>query len=476
MNPAAAAQTKPIAVTYLRVSTSQQAEKDGDPEGYSIPAQREANLRKAESLGAQVVEIFVDRGESARSADRPELQRMLKYVRENPIAYWIVHKVDRLARSRADDVEINLALQDAGVRLVSATENIDETPSGMLLHGVMSSIAEFYSRNLANEVLKGMVQKAKTGGTPGKAPLGYRNQGVLDEEGREVRTVVPDEDRAPLIRHAFATYASGEWTLRGLAEELALRGLASRPTPARPAKPITAMQLQKVLTNPYYKGLVTFQGVTYPGRHEAIIDGVTWQRVQDVLALHSVDEKERTHHHYLKGTVVCAECRSRLIVQHSKNRHGVVYEYFVCSGRHEKRTTCQQSAIPIEVVEERVLRLYESIALAPELRDDVEKALREDLSKSTDEAVRLQHELWLERARLKAREKKLLDGHLDGFIPADLYKAEQQGLSVKVASIEERRAPTCNLKSWIRTFRTHSSWPRTATRHTCGHRTACGAR
>src|SRR5690625_6951161 len=102
--------------------------------------------------------------------------RMIQYVAKHKTNYCIVHKVDRLARNRADDVTIHLALKDAGVMLVSATENIDETPSGMLLHGIMSTIAEFYSRNLANEVSKGMSQKAMTGGTNGKAPIGYLNE------------------------------------------------------------------------------------------------------------------------------------------------------------------------------------------------------------------------------------------------------------------------------------------------------------
>ena len=161
------------AVLYVRVSTKEQAERDGDPEGYSIPAQREACKRKAASLGAVVLDEFVDRGESARTADRPELQRMLEFVHDNRVTYVIVHKIDRLARNRADDVAINLAIKQAGVQLVSVTENIDETPSGILLHGIMNSIAEFYSRNLANEVIKGSVQKAKSGGTPMRTPTGY---------------------------------------------------------------------------------------------------------------------------------------------------------------------------------------------------------------------------------------------------------------------------------------------------------------
>ena len=80
---------------------------------------------------------------------------MLRYLRENPVQYVIVHKVDRLARSRADDVVITMEIKKSGATLVSCSENIDETPSGLLLHGIMSSIAEFYSRNLATEVTKG---------------------------------------------------------------------------------------------------------------------------------------------------------------------------------------------------------------------------------------------------------------------------------------------------------------------------------
>ena len=109
------------AVIYVRVSTKEQAERDGDPEGYSIPAQREACKRKAAALGAVVLDEFVDRGESARTADRPELQRLLEFVHTTPVTYVIVHKIDRLARNRADDVAINLSLQQAGVQLVSVS-------------------------------------------------------------------------------------------------------------------------------------------------------------------------------------------------------------------------------------------------------------------------------------------------------------------------------------------------------------------
>ena len=117
--------TPKFAVSYLRVSTRLQAERGGGAdEGFSIPAQREANKRKALSMGAMIGKEFVDRGASARSAARPELQAMLEYIKENKdrVDYVIVHKVDRLIRNRWDDADISRALVKHNVKLVSTME------------------------------------------------------------------------------------------------------------------------------------------------------------------------------------------------------------------------------------------------------------------------------------------------------------------------------------------------------------------
>jgi site-specific DNA recombinase len=108
-------------------------------------------------------------------------------------------------------VTIHLALKEAGVMLVSATENIDETPSGMLLHGIMSTIAEFYSRNLATEVIKGMTQKAATGGTVARPHrLPQRRQARRARPRSSHRRARPRPGTAG--EWAFEAYASGNWT------------------------------------------------------------------------------------------------------------------------------------------------------------------------------------------------------------------------------------------------------------------------
>lgn len=98
------------------------------------------------------------------------------------------------------------------MQLVSASESIDDTPAGMLFHGIMSSIAEFYSQNLATEVKKGMTEKAPRGGTI---------------------------SRAPLVKLAFEEYAAGNWTVDDLAEHLAACGLTTRATPNIPSNQLT---------------------------------------------------------------------------------------------------------------------------------------------------------------------------------------------------------------------------------------------
>jgi len=430
-------ETPLTAIIYLRVSTKEQATRGGEAEGFSIPAQREACQRKATALGAVVVEEFVDRGESARSARRPELQRMLRYVTENPVHLAIVHKVDRLARNRVDDVEINVALTRAGVTLVSCTENIDETPSGMLLHGIMSSIAEFYSRNLANEVIKGSMQKVKAGGTSNRVPIGYLNvRGI--ENGQEIRTVEVDPERAPLIQWAFQAYATGEWTTRGLLAELTKRGLRSRETAARPSQPLQLSNIPLILRHPFYKGVVRYKGVEYPGRHEPLIDEATWKKVQDVLrSKDRSGEKTREHPHYLKGSVYC-HCGFRMIISYSRGRHGTVYPYFCCLGRHGKHNNCTKKAVLIKTIEEGVEDLYRRVQLDPDLRDAIEQTLVEELEAISEES-RLERAIVEKRhARLLSEQTKLLQAHYADAIPVQLLKTEQDRLELEIGQAQQR--------------------------------------
>ena len=423
------------ALIYLRVSSSQQADKDYDPEGFSIPAQREACIRKADSLGAIVVEEFIDRGESAKTANRAGLQALLKRVSEKDITHVVVHKVDRLARNRADDVDIVMRIRAAGAQLVSATENIDETPSGHLLHGIMSSIAEFYSRNLATEIMKGTTQKAKTGGTPFRAPIGYLNVREWID-GREIRTIEIDPERAPLVKLAFDLYATGDYALNDLCTILEARGLRSRPSRSNTAKVLGNNRISDLLRNEYYVGIVKYAGRTYRGRHEPLIDDATFEKVQQTLeAQRQSGERSWIHHHYLRGTLRCAECGRRLFFTQAKGRHGGLYDYFICGGRTAR--LCKQPHHRVQAVEAAVERHYATIQLDDLQRHRIRNAVAAHIDRVARIAAKETARAQAEVTRLDNEERKLLTAHYADKISEHIFAEEQARVRRERAAAEQ---------------------------------------
>lgn len=423
------------AAIYLRVSTAAQATRGREPEGYSIPAQREACQDKAAELDAEVVAEYVDRGESAKTADRPELKALLARLEEKrDLDLVIVHKVDRLARNRYDDATITYALHEAGVELVSVTENIDRTPVGTFMHAIVAANAEFYSANLAAEAKKGLVQKAKMGGTPSKAPLGYLNVRKLIE-GQEIRTVEVDPERAPHIRWAFAAYASGAYTLETLRTALTERGLRTRPTPSKPEKPLSRSQLAALLQNPYYVGTVRYAGVEYEGRHEHLIDCPTFIKAKAVLAAHNhATEKDRKHHHYLKGSLYCGRCGSRMGLIHA-NGNGGRYPYFYCMGR-ARGTGCEQPYVAVDLIETAVERAYGEVKLPRRQAEQTRAKLKHVLAGMREQAEAEATRQRARLAKLTEEREKLLHAYYSGAVPVDLLRAEQDRLTTEAGQAE----------------------------------------
>ncbi|MCU1679937.1 MAG: recombinase [Amycolatopsis sp.] len=377
----------PVGFIYLRVSTKEQARTGGGAEGYSIPAQRDACLTKAQQMGAIIDQEYVDAGESARSADRDDLQRMLKDVKAIRPDYVYVHKIDRLARNREDDIAINLMLRKYGVKLISCTENIDDTPSGKLLYGLMAEIAQFYSGNLALEVMKGLLPKAEEGGTPFRAPLGYLNRREA-RNGVEVSWVELDAERAEIIRWCLEEYATGEWSAIDLTLAAGAKGLTTRPTPTRPSKPIPLTTMYHILANPYYMGVVSYQGIHYEGKHPALIEPDTWLAVQAVLAAHNhTGEKDRVHLHYLRSTIYCSACGGRLIFSQNTGRGGT-YLYYMCVKKKTKTNNCRRPAVRVEKIEGGIADFYGRFQVPPAYAEQIRAAVRAELASQQTEAKR----------------------------------------------------------------------------------------
>ncbi len=420
------------AVTYLRVSSLAQLNKDIERDGFSLPAQRSACEKKAQALGAVVIDEFTERGVSAKSTNRRSaLGQMLERIKVGDVDYVIVHKLDRLARNRADDVAIAAAIRDAGATLVSVTENIDETPSGSLMHGIMSSIAEFYSKNLAAEVTKGATEKAKRGGTPFRAPLGYLNRRTWIEDGtgpaREIRTVDLDPVRAPLVTEAFRLYASGDYSLSELAEYLNAKGLRTRATTKTPEQPVGLNRLQQLLRKDYYTGVVRYRGHAYPGRHQPLTDKATFERVQEVLdAQRNGGVRSYRHDHYLTGLLTCEECNRRLIYVTAKGNGGL-YEYYVCMGSKDR--SCSQPHRRLATMEELVAAEYKKVTLTDKQRAQARADVLERIANISGEGAAERKRATARIAELQKQEAKLLEAHLNDSVSPDLFQTQQRRIS-----------------------------------------------
>ncbi|HYM54458.1 MAG TPA: recombinase zinc beta ribbon domain-containing protein [Solirubrobacteraceae bacterium] len=253
-------------------------------------------------------------------------------------------------------------------------------------------------------------------------------------------TVEVDPVRGPLMAWAFEAYATGDWTIRSLLAELTRRGLTTVPGPRSPARPLRPSHLHTLLRHPYYVGTVRYQGVLYPGKHERLVDYETWQRVQELLtAKHLAGEKHREHPHYLKGSIFCGQCGSRLIVCHAKGRGGT-YSYFICIGRQQKRTDCTQRAIRIEQAEAAIAAYYATVQLPEDELVAVRAFLEEELSVLRFDTERERKAQERRLRNLEGERKKLLEAHYADAVPLDLLKSEQARLTGEIESAESRLA------------------------------------
>jgi site-specific DNA recombinase len=416
------------AFVYLRVSTVKQIRGDS-AEGLSLPVQREACRRKAEQLGAEIVGEYIER-QSAKSAAKMDRQKLMlaDLATRGDIDYVITLKVERFSRNRFDEAIIGQALNDLGVELASATESIDNTPSGKFQRGILATAAEYDNDMRAERTKMALIRKAQLGGTPYRALPGYRNVQQM-VGGRRFSTVEVDDDNGSLMTTAFRRYALGDISLVTLADAMAELGLRNQD-----GKRIAADRLHVLLQSPYYLGKVPFNGVIYDGNHMPLVDRATFDNVQEVMRAHcTAGEKRRTHNNYLKGSIWCGRCGKRLIFNLAVNSQGEPYPYFFCIGR---RQGCSQRYVPVDAVEQAVVDYYATFERAPQ-----EVAERQAAIRSYYEGERATHakHVAVQRERLSAIERrrdKLFDAYAADAIPLAQLKRNQDELDAEAAGAE----------------------------------------
>src|SRR6185312_14916587 len=215
---------------YVRVSDDRQVENT------SLGSQEDLCREYCRQKGWTVEKVFADRGESAKTADRPQLQQMMLAAKSSKIKYIVFYKWNRLARNLEDQIGITASMSARGVRLVAASEPTPEGATGKLLEHIIAAVNQFENEMRAETSKRGMFTRLSEGTWTWRPIIGYM-------KGMKV-----DPRAAPLIHDLFAMVANGETKDKAL-EVATARGLRYPNGTA-----IKRNKLNELLRNKLYMG------------------------------------------------------------------------------------------------------------------------------------------------------------------------------------------------------------------------------
>lgn len=395
---------------YARVSTVKQGEH-----GVSLQEQKDAIARYAATHALEIVEWFEERQTAAKQG-RPIFTEMLRRLKRGNAAGVIIHKIDRSARNLRDWAAIG-ELIDRNIAVHFAGESVDlRSRGGRLSADILAVVSADYVRNLREETMKGIRGRLKQGIYPFGAPIGYLNRG----KGGKLKEI--DPVKGPLVKAAFELYATGNYTLHALRDELDRRGLRN----AKGGR-LSITGVSTILNNPFYIGVIRFRRhETYLGKHEPVISHALFERVQRVLrGLTNV----RIHRHdYLyRRRLRCATCSRSLIASRHKG-----HVYYRCQTR-----SCPTTVVREEVVLAVTRRELARVAFTPEqlesLRLHAARLLDRRERDNSQETARLQAAVGDVTARLN----RLVDLYVEGGIAKDLFETRQQALVMERSKLDE---------------------------------------
>ena len=363
------------AVIYARYSSDNQREE-------SIEGQIRECTEYAVRNDITILSSYIDRALSARTADRPEFQRMIEDSEKRLFDVVLVWKLDRFSRDRFDSALYKHILKKNGVRVISAKENISAGPEGIILESMLEGYAEYYSAELSEKIQRGQKENAlKCRSNGGNIPLGY----VVGADG----VLSVDPLTAPLVAEIFTRYESGE-TIKAIADSLNKRGFRTRKGSA-----FRVASLSLILKNRKYIGEYKYADTVVPNGIPAIINPDLFERVQErMLTNKKAPSRTKADEDYLLTTkLFCGDC-GRLMAGEcgTSGTNGVKYYYYKCGGA-KRRLGCKRKAVKKHWIErvavvttvERVLqdaeinRIADAIVALQDKEDTTIPALREQL-------------------------------------------------------------------------------------------------
>lgn len=403
-------------VTYTRVSSEEQAKV-----GYSIPFQCARLEQEARERDFDVVARFED-VHSAKETGRPGFAVMLRFLEEHPeVRTILVHRMDRLIRNH---YEYGLVVEQLGLRIRSVVEPAEDSAAGRMLHGMNVVVAKYHSDNLSSEVKKGLRGCFEEGRCVTRAPVGYRN---VSRTRTEKSKVVVDPELAPVVQRMFELYATGEYSLAGLADELFDLGLRTRS-----GLPYPKDRISRLLRHRFYKGLASYRGETGPGVHDPIVSEALWDAVQQVLERRGRDHGEKgTKFFLLRGLLWCACGRRMTGEDHPKG------SYYRCMP-DTRRERCPSRYVPVRQIDEQVELLLPKVALSPDGKCEVTEALHRLAEEQGATREREEASLRAKVEQLQGKLVKLTDHYAGGDIPADAYRRLRTGYEHELVTLGMR--------------------------------------
>ncbi|MEA5073422.1 MAG: recombinase family protein [Eubacterium aggregans] len=360
-------------VIYARFSSDNQRDE-------SIDAQVRACKEYATHHGYLPVNVYSDEARSATTDKRPGFQQMVSDSSSGTFSVVLVHKLDRFSRDRYDSAYYKRQLKMNGVRLVSVLEPLDDSPESVILESVLEGMAEYYSKNLAREVMKGALETAyQCKHTGGPTPYGFK----LDAE----RHLIIDETEAEAVRIMFTMHANG-CGYGQIIDELSVRGHR-----ARSGRCFSKITIHDMLHNEKYMGTYVYnrtqrkiagkrnsrlnkpddEVVRIPGGCPAIVDESTFLLVKERM-------QKNKHHggrinakrlYLLSGLVKCGYCGGTMSGASSTGgRNKTKYYYYGCNNRRYNKS-CESPRINADFLEPIILNKIYDIVYASDAIDSI---------------------------------------------------------------------------------------------------------
>ena len=406
-------------IIYTRVSSKDQAQ-----EGWSLDAQLRMLRECAAAKGFTIALEFVE-DETAKKPGRREFADMVRAVKRGVATEIVVEKVDRLYRNFKDPVEIDGLMQERGLTLHFAKDHTtlhkDSPASHKLMHDLQLVLAKNYIDNLSQEAKKGMLEKARQGHWPSRAPVGYKN--VIKDHRRVIE---PDPVVAPQVRHLYEAYAKGDISLKHVGIFAAALGLknvnGSKLNPA---------SVQWILRNPIYQGVVLWDGEEFPGRHEPLVSKELWQAVQDLMegrkSKHTVAITKPDFAY--RGIVRCGRCGCAASPYRAKGQ----YIYYACTGAKG----CARTTVREECVTKAVVSELESLQIATADLKFLRGALKEAQEKQREDHRDRRKTLEATRESVWQRLDRLYLDRVNDDVPTSTYNRLKPTFEGELAEIDQ---------------------------------------